>query len=830
VDWNNDGRKDLITGERGGQIRIYLNTGTDTAPSFSGYTYLQVGGATFDCGYSSKPDIVDWNNDGLMDVLCGDDYGTVALLLNTGTAGNPVFASSSFVQNGASNLDVGSRASPVSVDWNRDGKKDLIVGDTNGRLYYFQNTGTDENPVFSGYQQLQAGGTTIDVMNYSRPDVADWDNDGVMDLIVGFYYPGAAVQAGVWYYRSVLPVPSLTIDDVGVPEGDTGTTNALFTVTLSSSSGETVTVQYATLAGSATSAEDYTHTSGTLTFDPGEVTKTIIVSIAGDLENEPDETFYIDLSGAINATIADSQGTGTIQNDDQPVTPQLPPYSQDFSSGAPNEAQGWKYYSNNEGRIQVVDGALRLEATGATAAYSLNEAILHVDLLGLCGVTLTLDHTNIGDENDVLPGSFTGHVNGDGIVFSADGINWYKLTDLTSSFTGQSFALDAAARAAGITYTDDVRIKFQQYDDLAAPSDGREFDNITVSALGDTTPFFDEDEYLAMYGDVADAVDQGSLPSGFQHFFSYGMGEGRNPSAFFNNAQYLIKYPDVQAAVDAGAFSSGFHHYVLYGATEGRDPSALFDEGYYLRIYLDVDGAVSGGALRCGFQHYMLYGAGEGRDANSFFSELLYSTRYADVASGIAAGTFRNGLEHFILQGAGEGREVAFNEQEYLGRYPDVEAAVDSGWIASGLQHYLSYGAAEGRNFASLLLESYYLATNADVQAAVAAGTYRCGLEHFIQSGQFQARNATFDEQQYLSMYADVQAAVTAGALASGLEHFLNYGLTEGRNSSPYFVEANYLSSYADVQGAVDAGFFDSGMQHYMLFGQYEGRDPDPGT
>lgn len=112
------------------------------------------------------------------------------------------------------------------------------------------------------------------------------------------------------------PPPSLSINDVSVPEGNSGTTSATFTVTLNPASDTTVTVNYATANGSAVAPGDYTATSGTLTFLPGETTKTIPVSVNGDTQLEPNETFFVNLSGAVNANIADGQGVGTILDDD----------------------------------------------------------------------------------------------------------------------------------------------------------------------------------------------------------------------------------------------------------------------------------------------------------------------------------------------------------------------------------------------------------------------------------------------------------------------------------------------------------------------------------
>jgi hypothetical protein len=120
------------------------------------------------------------------------------------------------------------------------------------------------------------------------------------------------------------PTPSLSINDVSVAEGDAGTTPATFTVTLSVASGQTVTVNYATADNSAVAGSDYQSTSGLLTFNPGDTTATVTVLVNGDTTFEPNETFFIGLSSPTNATISDSQGQGTITNDDAaPPTPTL---------------------------------------------------------------------------------------------------------------------------------------------------------------------------------------------------------------------------------------------------------------------------------------------------------------------------------------------------------------------------------------------------------------------------------------------------------------------------------------------------------------------------
>jgi uncharacterized repeat protein (TIGR01451 family) len=118
------------------------------------------------------------------------------------------------------------------------------------------------------------------------------------------------------------PAPTISITDVSNFEGDSGTTAFSFDVTLSTPSGQTVTVNYATADNSATAPSDYQSTSGTLTFNPSVTTQTVTVQVNGDTTFEPDETFFVNLSGATNATILDSQGQGAINNDEAaPVTP-----------------------------------------------------------------------------------------------------------------------------------------------------------------------------------------------------------------------------------------------------------------------------------------------------------------------------------------------------------------------------------------------------------------------------------------------------------------------------------------------------------------------------
>ena len=125
------------------------------------------------------------------------------------------------------------------------------------------------------------------------------------------------------------PPPTVSISSpLSQYEGDAGTTTQSFTVSLSAASGRVVKVDYATADGTATTAdEDYVKASGTLTFTPGTTSQVIQVVVNGDTVYEPDETFRVNLSNPVFATIQTGQGTGTIRNDDIDCTTTLNPVS-----------------------------------------------------------------------------------------------------------------------------------------------------------------------------------------------------------------------------------------------------------------------------------------------------------------------------------------------------------------------------------------------------------------------------------------------------------------------------------------------------------------------
>lgn len=163
------------------------------------------------------------------------------------------------------------------------------------------------------------GQTTQTISVTVQSDSVDEDDE---TFFVNLTAPVSAILENNQAEGTILDddaAPTLSIADRTIPEGNSGGfVSTSFTVTLSAASSKTVKVNYTTVDVTAIAGADYTAVSGTLTFAPGETSKTIGVPIKGDVLDEPNELFRINLSTPINATLADTQATGTITDDDKP--------------------------------------------------------------------------------------------------------------------------------------------------------------------------------------------------------------------------------------------------------------------------------------------------------------------------------------------------------------------------------------------------------------------------------------------------------------------------------------------------------------------------------
>jgi hypothetical protein len=184
---------------------------------------------------------------------------------------------------------------------------------------------TDPDGTIASYAWTQSGGPAVTLSDpsaamptFTAPDVAA-PTDLTFDLTVTDNNGATSAPDSVTITVNpvVAPPSNITINDIAVTEGNSGTTAATFTVSLSGPQADPVTVDFATADGTATAPTDYTSNSGTVTFAPGVTSQPVTVLVNGDTTFEPNETFFVNLSNASsNGNITDAQGQATIVNDD----------------------------------------------------------------------------------------------------------------------------------------------------------------------------------------------------------------------------------------------------------------------------------------------------------------------------------------------------------------------------------------------------------------------------------------------------------------------------------------------------------------------------------
>ncbi|MCB1500149.1 MAG: VCBS repeat-containing protein [Bauldia sp.] len=222
ADLDADGDLDMVTGRLEGTLSYFENTGSAVDPVFVQRTGTANPLNGFDVGDQSAPTLGDLNGDGDLDLIVGRSDGTFAYFENTGTATAAVFTQRTGTSNPMNGVDLPNSAEPVLVDLDADGDLDLVVGTGNGSIQYFRNGGTAAAPAFS---QISGSGNPfdgIDVGNSATPTFADVDFDGDLDLIVGetdgvlnYFENTGTASSPVYVARSGEANPFAAIGDVG---------------------------------------------------------------------------------------------------------------------------------------------------------------------------------------------------------------------------------------------------------------------------------------------------------------------------------------------------------------------------------------------------------------------------------------------------------------------------------------------------------------------------------------------------------------------------------------------------------------------------------------
>ena len=302
-DYNNDGRADIAAAKtQDNTVTILLNNGagfltlmSTTPVPVSNFFEMRL--AAHDLNHDGNTDLISANaQERNLTVFLGNGGGGLAPGVNFDLGLHP--------SAGLDDLAV--------ADFDGDNNPDVAVSTAEG--FFASGSLTiafgDGSGSFAALQRYPAGATPNSL------GVGDFNADLKPDLAVTNTF-GRSISV---LMNSSVSLPCLSVNDATLTEGNGGTTNADFTVSLSAASAQTVRVNFSLSGTSATSPADFAPLSGRLAFAPGELTKTISIPITGDALDEADETFIILLANPSNAAIGDGEGLGTILDDDPTPT------------------------------------------------------------------------------------------------------------------------------------------------------------------------------------------------------------------------------------------------------------------------------------------------------------------------------------------------------------------------------------------------------------------------------------------------------------------------------------------------------------------------------
>lgn len=198
--------------------------------------------------------------------------------------------------------------------------------------------------------------------------------------------------------------PQLSIGNATITEGNTGSQQLVFPVSLSASSGQTVQASYYTADHTANAGSDYQASSGTLSFSPGQTTQTVTITILGDLAFEPDETFFVYLTNVTGATIAVGQGVGTIINDDASL-PSLSINNLNVTEG--NSGSSFAAFTVSLSATNAQTISVAYTSTNGTATAGSDYTALAGSLIFLPGetikpVTITIKGDTLAEPNETF--------------------------------------------------------------------------------------------------------------------------------------------------------------------------------------------------------------------------------------------------------------------------------------------------------------------------------------------------------------------------------------------------------------------------------------------
>ncbi len=214
-DFRHTGKLDLICGEFLNEFTFFENVGTRTEPKYAPGRRLRMpdGKPLAMDMQMITPVAMDWNRDGHLDLICGEENGRIALIENTGRLkdGAPLFRKPVYFQQEADELKCGALATPFAVDWDGDGATDILSGNSAGYILFFKNLSRPgvERPTWAAPVYLEADGKPLRIQagpngsiqgpgeacfGYTVLTACDWDGDGLLDIVVNSIWGKV-----VWY-------------------------------------------------------------------------------------------------------------------------------------------------------------------------------------------------------------------------------------------------------------------------------------------------------------------------------------------------------------------------------------------------------------------------------------------------------------------------------------------------------------------------------------------------------------------------------------------------------------------------------------------------------
>jgi hypothetical protein len=490
ADFNNDGKLDAAISRDAIFDKISILPG-DGAGSFGDPVDLALSGTS-----GPRPLAVgDFNGDNKPDIAVGNPIAsTLAIFINNGAGGFgavttyplEIFSNPLSIAIGDFNGD--SKADLITANEGKD-KVSLFLGDGTGKFsapVYF-NVGIDPNGVtagdFNGDGKLDAAvantgsamvsilegngaGSFSPAVNYATSyatsiTAADFNADGRLDLATD----GVDVLMNSCTDTAAASLPNISIGDVTLNEDAGG---AVFTVQLSNTSAQTITVQYYSLGQSATSGADFQAVSGTLTFAPGVTSQSITVPITDDAINELAETFEVDLYHPVNAAIKRERAVGRIIDNSDPVPSII------INDASVAEGNSGTTPANFNLTLSAPSGrliTLRYSTADGTASAG-------TDYQGASSKTL-----NIGAGSSSAKISIA--INGD-FSLEPDETFTVNLTDAKNSTLSRS-------QATGTITNDDASVQLSSSTFTVNETDQSGFAAITVTRTGATAPAFTVD-------------------------------------------------------------------------------------------------------------------------------------------------------------------------------------------------------------------------------------------------------------------------------------------------------------------------------------------------